>query len=473
MPPSIRLDDLLAATRGRLIAPTAVTAIQGAAVDSRSVTPGACFVALRGEHLDGHRFVGEAVAAGAAAALVDHPVPLPAGADVALVQVGDPLTALQELAAWWRGGSSVRVVGVTGSTGKTLAKEMIADVLSRTEPVLRNAGNLNSESGLPLTLLNLTDAHRVAVLEMSMYTEGEIARLAQIARPEVGVVLNVQPMHLERAGSLEAIGRAKSELPAALPHDGLAVLNADDARVAAMAAVTAAEVRTFGLAAGATVRATDVTSRGLAGTEFAIVTPWGERRVRSAMPGRHLVPHALAAAAVAERFGTPLDEVAVALEAGSHAAHRMAPLEAGSGATLVDDTYNAAPWSVAAALEFLAETPVADGRHRYAVLGDMLELGPDEERQHREIGARAAAVVDGLVAVGERGAWIADGARAAGLARVATARDAEEAVSVIERELAPGVGDIVLLKASRGIALDATVDAMAGSARIGPGGRPA
>jgi UDP-N-acetylmuramoyl-tripeptide--D-alanyl-D-alanine ligase len=473
VPPSIRLDDLLAATRGRLIAPTAVTAIKGAAVDSRSVTPGACFVALRGEHVDGHRFVGEAVAAGAAAALVAHPVSVPAGTDVALVQVVDPLLALQELAAWWRSRSAVRVVGVTGSTGKTLAKEMIADVLARTEPVLRNAGNLNSESGLPLTLLTLTDAHRVAVLEMSMYTEGEIARLAEIARPEVGVVLNVQPMHLERAGSLEAIGRAKSELPAALPHDGLAVLNADDARVAAMAAVTAAEVRTFGLATGATVRATDVVSRGLAGSEFGIVAPWGERRVRSAMPGRHLVPHALAAAAVAERFGTPLDEVAAALEAGSHAAHRMATLEAASGATLVDDTYNAAPWSVSAALDFLAETPVATGRHRYAVLGDMLEVGPDEERQHREIGSRAADVVDGLVAVGERGAWIADAARAAGLARVATARDADEAIAVVERELAPGVGDIVLLKASRGIGLDATVERLAGGARIGPGGHPA
>jgi UDP-N-acetylmuramoyl-tripeptide--D-alanyl-D-alanine ligase len=191
------------------------------------------------------------------------------------------------------------------------------------------------------------------------------------------------------------------------------------------------------------------------------------------MPGRHLVPHALAAAAVAERFGTPLDEVAAALEAGSHAAHRMATLEAASGATLVDDTYNAAPWSVSAALDFLAETPVATGRHRYAVLGDMLELGPDEERQHREIGSRAADVVDGLVAVGERGAWIADAARAAGLARVATARDADEAVAVVERELAPGVGDIVLLKASRGIGLDATVERLAGGARIGPGGHPA
>jgi UDP-N-acetylmuramoyl-tripeptide--D-alanyl-D-alanine ligase len=355
----------------------------------------------------------------------------------------------------------VRVVGITGSTGKTLAKEVVADVLSRTEPVLRNEGNLNSETGLPLTLLHLTDAHRVAVLEMSMYTEGEIARLAEIARPEVGVVLNVQPMHLERAGSLDAIARAKGELPAALPRDGLAVLNADDPRVAAMASATAADVRTFGLGPVADVRAVDVVGRGLAGTEFRLVAPWGERTLRSGMPGRHLVPHALAAAAVAEHFGTPLDEVAAALEAGSHAEHRMAPTEAASGATLVDDTYNAAPWSVAAALDFLGETPVAAGRHRYAVLGDMLELGPDEERLHREIGAHAARIVDGLVAVGERGAWIAQGARAAGLARVTTAADADDAVGAAERDLAAGVGDVVLLKASRGIALDRTVAALA------------
>lgn len=471
MPPAIRLDDLLAATGGRLIAPTAVTAIRGAAVDSRSVTPGACFVALRGARVDGHAYVGEAIRAGAAAALVEVPVDLPAGHDAALVQVLDPLHALQELAAWWRGRHAARVVGITGSTGKTLAKEIVADVLARTQAVLRNEGNFNSETGLPLTLLHLTDAHRVAVLEMSMYTEGEIARLAEIARPEVGVVLNVQPMHLQRAGSIEAIARAKAELPLALPRDGLAVLNADDARVASMAGITPAAVLTFGLGAAAQVRGIDVVARGLAGTEFTIVAPWGRRRIRSATPGRHLVPHALAAAAVAEHLGTPLDEVDAALAAGSHASHRMAPLEAASGATLVDDTYNAAPWSVAAALDFLAETPVAPGRSRYAVIGDMLELGPDEERLHREIGTRAAAVVDGLVAVGDRGAWIAEAARAAGLSHVVTARDAEEAVTAVERDLAPGVGDVVLLKASRGIELDRTVAALAAaSGSIGRAG---
>jgi UDP-N-acetylmuramoyl-tripeptide--D-alanyl-D-alanine ligase len=220
-------------------------------------------------------------------------------------------------------------------------------------------------------------------------------------------------------------------------------------------------VRTFGLGPDADVRAEEVASLGLSGTIFTLRTPWGTRRLRSGTPGRHLVPHALAAAAVAERFGVPLDEVERALAAGSRAEHRMEVLEASSGATLVDDTYNASPVSVAAALEFLAETPIHPGRHRYAVLGDMLELGPDEERLHREIGTRAAGVVDGLVAVGERGRWIADAARAAGLARVAVADDARDAVAAVERELAPVVGDLLLVKGSRGVQLDLAVDALA------------
>ena len=462
MPSSIRLDDLLAATGGRLLDPTTVTSFSTAAVDSRQVTPGCCFVALRGEREDGHGYVADAVRAGASVVLVERPITPPPGHDVAVVQVTDPLTALQDLAAWWRSRFAVRVVGITGSTGKTIAKEIVADVLSRAFRTLRNEGNLNSETGLPMTLLRLEAAHELAVLEMSMYTEGEIARLAEIARPEIGVVLAVHPTHLERAGSLEAIARAKAELPAALPPDGLAVLNADDARVAAMGDLTRAEVRTYGLAAAAEVRAEDVASHGVEGVSFTVRAPWISRRIRSGTPGRHLVGHALAAVAVAERLAMPFDEVEAALATGSRAPHRMAICTTISGATLVDDTYNASPISVGAALDFLAETPVAAGGRRYAVLGDMLELGPDEERLHGEIGRRAAAVVDGLVVVGERGRWIGDAARAAGLARVATAADADEAIEVVERSLGLGPGDVVLAKASRGIALERLVAGLVG-----------
>jgi UDP-N-acetylmuramoyl-tripeptide--D-alanyl-D-alanine ligase len=463
--PALRIDDLLPVVNGRLQGPTSVTAVTGASVDSRRVTPGSVYVALRGDRVDGHAYVVEALRSGAAAALVAEPIEIPPELDAAVVRVADPLTALQELAAWWRNRHAVRVVGITGSTGKTIAKEITADVVSRTLATLRNEGNLNSETGLPMTLLRLEPAHEVAVLEMSMYTVGEIARLAEIARPEIGIVLAVHPTHLERAGSIEQIARAKAELPAALPPDGLAVLNADDPRVVAMRSVTSAAVRTFGLAYDADVRAIEVETRGLEGTEFTLPGPRGSRRVRSGTPGRHLVPHALAAFAVAEHLGVPMTEIEAALAAGSHAEHRMAPVAAASGATLVDDTYNASPVSVLAAIGFAAETPIADGRRRLAVLGDMLELGPQEEELHRSVGDRAGRALDGLVAVGERGRWIAEAARNAGLARVSRAADAEEAASVLERDLAPGPGDLVLVKASRGIGLDRTVDLLRGPDR--------
>lgn len=456
-PPGIDLGEVAKAVDGRLIGDAVV--VRGASVDSRRVTAGSLFVAFRGGRTDGHLHAADAVARGAAAALVERQLAL----DVPQVVVRDSLRALGDLAAWWRSRLAVRVVGVTGSTGKTIAKEIIADVLSRTLRTLRSEGNYNSESGLPMSVLRLHPEHEAAVLEMGMYTTGEIARLAQIAQPEIGVVLGVHATHLERAGSLERIAQAKAELPAALPASGLAVLNADDPRVSAMSAITHAGVVTFGLGAGADVRATDVIGHGLAGTEFTIHAPWVVRRVRSATPGTHLVPHALAAAAVGERMGVPFDEVAAALEAGSHADHRMAIVEARSGATLVDDTYNASPVSVGAALAFLADTPVR-GR-RIAVLGDMLELGPEEERLHREVGALAADASDAVVAVGRMGAWIAEGAEAAGAGRVLRASDADEAAEVLERDLDPGPADLVLIKGSRGIGLDRAVELLRGVGR--------
>jgi UDP-N-acetylmuramoyl-tripeptide--D-alanyl-D-alanine ligase len=458
--PAIRLDEVVGAVGGRLVG-TGDATIRGASVDSRRVAPGSLFVALPGERVDGHAFVADAIRAGAAAALVEREVALPPDAGAPLVVVPDSLRALGDLAAWWRSRHAVRVVGVTGSTGKTLAKEVIADVLEGGLRTLRSEGNLNSVIGLPMTLLRLDGTHEAAVLEMGMYTTGEIARMAEIAVPEVGVVLAVHATHLERAGSIERIAEAKAELPRALAADGLAVLNADDSRVTAMRDLTAARVWTFGLGPAADVRAEAVTSHGLAGTEFTVHAPWATGRLRSGTPGRHLVPHALAAVAVAEWLGVPFDEVGARLEAGSSAPHRMAVATGASGATVVDDTYNASPVSVAAALAFLAETPVTPGGRRIVVLGDMLELGGDEERLHREIGFKAAEATDVLVAVGSRGAWIGEAAEAAG-ATVLRAEDADEAAAVLDRDVVPGPSDVVLVKGSRGIGLDRTVERIVG-----------
>ena len=379
------------------------------------------------------------------------------------VVVPDPLRALQELAAWWRSRHAVRVVGITGSTGKTIAKEIIADVLSLGLVTLRNEGNLNSETGLPMTLLRLRPEHEAAVLEMSMYTVGEIARLAEIARPEVGVVLAVHPTHLERAGSIEP-HRAGEGRAARAPCQPTASRCSTPMIRASRpcAGLTRAAVRPSGLARRRTCAPTRSSSRGLAGTEFTLEAPWGDPPAAERHAG------AASRAACAGGRGRRRAARRPARRGRRAPSRRAATLrtawrsvESRSGATLVDDTYNASPVSVAAALEFLAETPLPAGGRRIAVLGDMLELGPDEERLHREIGVRAGEASDAIVAVGERGRWIAEGARRGGAAFVAETDDAADAVALVERELVPGPSDIVLLKASRGIGLDRAVELLA------------
>jgi UDP-N-acetylmuramoyl-tripeptide--D-alanyl-D-alanine ligase len=452
--PGLTADDLATATAGRLLARSS-RLVLGAAVDSREVVSGNLFVALPGERTDGHRFVGEAIAAGAAAVLVASPpeTPLPAGANVTVVEVDDTLRGLQAIAAHWRARFDPLVVGVTGSIAKTSAKEAIATVLASALVTLKNDGNKNNEIGLPLTLMRLRPDHQAAVLEMGMYTGGEIAELAAMARPEIGVVTAVQPVHLSRIGTIEAVEKAKGELVEALPADGVAVLNADDERVHRMAARTKARVMTYGFAADADVRADAVESAGLDGMRFTLVAA-GERR-DAAIPGlgRLAVHNALAAAAVGLAAGLNAPAVVAALGRGWSAPHRGAIVRA-DGVTIVDDAYNASPASVEAALELLAGLP---GR-RIAVLGEMLELGAESDAGHERVGAAAAGVVDRLIVIGDGAIGIASGARAAGMQskRIEVVADRAAAQEHLLDTLA--AGDVVLVKASRGIALDLLVD---------------
>ena len=452
--PGLTADDLAAATAGRLLARSSRLVV-GAAVDSREVVSGNLFVALPGERTDGHRFVGEAIAAGAAAVLVARPpeAPLPADASVSVVQVDDTLHAFQAIAAHWRARFDPLVVGVTGSIAKTSAKEAIATVLASALVTLKNEGNKNNEIGLPLTLMRLRPDHQAAVLEMGMYTGGEIAELAAMARPEIGVVTAVQPVHLSRIGTIEAVEKAKGELLEALPADGVAVLNADDERVRRMSARTSARVMSYGFAGDADVRADAIESAGLAGMGFTLVAA-GERH-DAAIPGlgRLAVHNALAAAAVGLAAGLDAPAVVAALGRGWSAPHRGAIVRVG-GVTIVDDAYNASPASVEAALELLAGLP---GR-RIAVIGEMLELGSDHEAGHERVGKAAADVVDRLVVVGEGARGVASGARGAGLGRdrISLVADRAEALQQLLSSLV--VGDVVLVKASRGIALDLLVD---------------
>ncbi len=466
--PSLSADDLVAATGGRLLR-RSERRVRGGAVDSRLVTPGCLFVALSGEHTDGHHFLAAAAAAGATALLVGREpvgdageVPLEALGDVTVVLVADPLRALHAVAASWRRRFNPLVVGVTGSIAKTSTKEAVAGVLDRRFVTLRTEGNQNNEVGLPLTVLRLGPEHGAAVLEMGMYAGGEIRDLAAIGLPAIGIVTAIGPVHLSRMGTVEAIVDAKAELLEALPaaaDGGVAILNADDPRVRAMAGRTSARVVSYGFSPDADVRATDVASAGFEGMRFTLVTGHGDRPVAIPALGRLAVHNALAAAAAGLAAGLHLDELLPGLAAGSAAPHRSVVIRAG-GVVIVDDAYNAAPGSVRAALELLCGLP---GR-RVAVLGELRELGSAHDAGHREVGEAAGDALDLLVVVdgGPGGAaeGIVAGARAAGLApdRVLAVPDAAAAVDCLRRRLVPG--DVVLVKASRGVALELVVDGL-------------
>jgi len=466
-------DELVAITGGTLLVRSG-RPIRDGAVDSRAVEPGNLFVALPGERTDGHAFVDAALAAGAAAALVARPPEAAdlAGRDATVVLVDDPLRALQAVAGAWRARFDPLVVGITGSIAKTSTKEAVASVLGAAMATLRNEGNLNNEIGLPLTVLRLRSGHRAAVLEMGMYVGGEIADLARIGRPEIGVVTAVQPVHLSRIGTIEAVEQAKGELVEALPPDGVAVLNADDERVRRMAARTAADVVTYGFAEDADVRATQVRSRGIDWMRFELGTAGGHRIADIPTLGSLSVHNALAAVAVGLAAGLPVEAIVRALANGWSAPHRAQLVTAG-GITFVDDSYNASPGSVVAALELLGGLP---GR-RIAVLGEMLELGADHDDGHRRVGEAAAAVVDHLVVVGAGANGIAAGAGSGGQAAVSldAVPDREAARERLLELLRPG--DVVLVKASRGIALDLLVDdlvaALGGAGTPGPAQEPA
>jgi UDP-N-acetylmuramoyl-tripeptide--D-alanyl-D-alanine ligase len=448
----IAVKDVWEATKGLLVAgrgPDDRSFVR-AAIDSREVQQGDLFFALQGERQDGHDFVAQAIAAGAAGAVIERPVEAPE--EAALFQVSDSLEALEQLAAWWRRKHDAKVIAVTGSVGKTTCKELIASVLGRKCCTLKSEANLNTEIGIPLTLLQLTKEHERAVLEFGMYARGDIALLSRLALPHMGVVTNVGPVHLERLGSQGAITAAKAELVEALTADGVAVLNGDDARTAALASRTEARVVYYGLSAQSDLRADEVVSRGLEGIEFALTVKGESVRARLPLPGKHHLYPALAAAAVALEEGLELNEVAEAL-AESRPDLRSRVLPGPNGSTILDDSYNASPASMLAAIDLLAELP---GR-RIALLGDMLELGAAEEDAHRRVGERAATGCDLLLVVGERAQPLAEAAEG-GSAEVRRLGSNAEAIDVLSHELREG--DYVLIKASRAMAFEEVVSAL-------------
>lgn len=427
--------------------------IRGGAVDSRAVEPGQAFFALPGERTDGHAYLAEACAAGAAAVIVTRPPADPdAFGDVTVIRVSDGIRALQAMAAAWRERFSLLVVGITGSIAKTSTKEAVAAVLDRRMTTLRTQGNQNNEIGLPLTLLRLGTEHEAAILEMGMYAGGEIADLARIAQPSIGVVTSIQAVHLSRLGSIEAIAAAKAELVEALPADGTAILNADDPRTLRLAGRTAADILTYGFSSTADVRAEDVLSAGLDGMRFTLVLGTRREAVVTPNPGRMSVHNALAAAAVGTAAGLAPDVIAAGLATGWSAPHRGSVIRL-ADVTVIDDSYNASPGSMLAALELLDGVA---GRH-VAVLGEMLELGSEHDEGHQRVGTAAAGVLQLLVVVGDGAERIGSAAERAGMTPGSVFRvaDGERALDVLVPRLRSG--DVVLVKASRGMALDRLV----------------
>jgi UDP-N-acetylmuramoyl-tripeptide--D-alanyl-D-alanine ligase len=400
--------------------------VSSVVADSRLVRSESLFVALPGERTDGHAFISQAYTAGARGVVVkdttdrdDLATFLLGGNGRYAFLVPDPLTALQSLARFWRDAHTADVIGITGSIGKTTTKEILASVLAARGPVLKSEANLNTEIGLPLELLRLSESHRTAVLEMGMYAPGDIELLASIARPSIGIVTNVEGIHLERMGTIERIARAKSELVASLPPGGLAILNGDNRWTRAMAITTGlARTLLVGLSPDCDYRAEDVRSHGLDGISFRLQAPDAELEVRTRVPGTHTVHALLAAAAAARELGLDWDSITEAL-ALVELSERLHVFRAGSDLLVIDDRYNAAPLSMRAALDVLGAFP----GEKIAVLGDMLELGPGEEDAHRQVGVWAAETADWLVVHGPRAAWIAESARRQGMApaRIRTA----------------------------------------------------
>jgi UDP-N-acetylmuramoyl-tripeptide--D-alanyl-D-alanine ligase len=438
-------------------------------IDSRRAAPGGLFAAVAGERSDGHDFAAAAVAAGATAVLATRPVPVPS------VLVADVPAALAALARSVVDAlPAVRIAGITGSSGKTSTKDLAAQLVERLGPTIAPAGSYNNEFGHPLTVLRADAATRYLVLELSARGIGHIAYLCRVAPPRYGVVLNVGHAHAGEFGGLDQVARAKGELAEALPADGVAILNADDPRVLAMAARTEARVVTFSSAPGspgmsrATARAVDIRLDDLGRPSFILLTPEGSAPVTLRLHGAHNVPNALAAAALARELGMDLDGIADGLGAAvARSRWRMEVHRRADGVTVINDAYNANPESVRAAIDALAHLSSQGGR-AFAVLGHMAELGGTSRASHEDIGEYAARIGDsglaGLIAVGEEAAPLLDGARRvrSWTGEALAAPDGAAALELLANRLKPS--DVVLVKASRAAHLEGVAAALEGEA---------
>ncbi len=454
------VDDILSATGGTLVSGSADASFAGIGIDSRTILPSQLFVAVTGEVHDGHRFIEDAIDGGvtgvlaADAKLSGLPVDRMRSQGVACVSVPDTTVALGEMARFNRNRRDLKVVAITGSNGKTSTRKFTEKVMATRFSVLGTRGNLNNHIGLPLTLFGLSSDHQAAVLELGMNHPKEIDYLGRICQPDVGVITNVGPAHLEGLGTMENIAMAKGELLHTIRSGGTAILNGDDVRVAKLADAVDQRIIFFGTDPAAQVRAIDIRSNR-SETAFTLVTPSGSTPVTLSTPARVMVANALAAAAVGEAMGIPVEKIKAGLEAFSPGEGRMGIGQPGKGVLLVDDTYNANPGSMAAAIETLSA--IGEDRRTIAVLGDMLELGEKSASLHEEIGRKVGAFqIDRLFVAGGFASAVAKGAMDEKMAQdCIVTGDKQQIVFHLIRQLRPG--DCILVKGSRGMGMETVV----------------
>lgn len=441
-------------TGGHLMQNGASVELQGFSTDSRMLQPGELFIPLRGDNFDGHDYMNQAIQNGAAACLSEEMI---GGLLVPVIKVNNTLKALGDLAAAMRRQFSAPVVGITGTSGKTTCKEMLAAILESLGPGLKSAGNFNNLIGVPLTLFNLQPEHRWAVIEMGMSERGEIARLAEIATPNIGLITNVGAGHLENFDGISGVARAKGELFIGLPSDGVALINADDQEVRALPVANGVRRILFGTDRDADIRAENISGHN-GSVSFDLIIEGHEQRVVLPLPGRHNVGNALAAAAAASVIGVDLKDIVAGLETFKLCPGRMELFGLPDDIVVLDDSYNANPLSVHAALDALHDLDSA-GR-RIAVLADMLELGPTAPELHHQIGTIAAERVDWLFTYGSLAEEIAQGAIDEGLPanRVFKAQTHDELAASLLELLQKG--DRILVKGSRGMRMEKVTDAL-------------
>lgn len=462
----ITADEILLPVRGRLISGKGGTCFTGLSTDSRQIIRGQLFWAIKGERYDGHDFLLQAAEKGAAGIVLkkDRVSEMPPGRELALIAVDDTLKALGDLAAWWRRRHAVQVAAITGSVGKSTTKEMTASILRIGEKTLKTEGNYNNLVGLPLTIFSLREEHRRAVLEMGMNVPGEIARLTEIADPDIGVITNVARAHLEGLGDIRGVARAKTELIEKISSKGRVLLNGDDETLMQAAARFQKKMATFGLGAGNEFRAEDIRDLGRDGVAFLLKYSGNTLAIRLRVPGLHNVSNALAASAAALCLQTNSEHIAAGLRSFEGMKGRFMPVALPGGAILLDDTYNSNPASLGAALHSIRSLTAGRGGVILG-LGEMMELGDETVSAHLEAGEMAAAAgARYLLAMGEHGGEIIKGAVARGFPPertflVENHREMAHRIKEIMRE-----GDLILLKGSRKVALEEVSRLLVGGA---------